>query len=1078
MQVDALVDTGSTHTIINSCIYNRFPRLTPLFPAPKLQSITQHTLPLLGSCIVRLAGRPAEVLVCDKLGVDLLIGADLCRHAVVDFCKGLFTLGDQKFPMKLTKECLCPLMATSCIPVASQDVINNVLKAYQDVFSSKETPVNVAGSLSPAEIHTTGGPLKLPPYRMPFSKRQKVEECVDEMLRDGIIRPSHSSWSFPIVLTEKRNGTVRFCVDYRKLNAITHKDAHPLPLIQDVFDSMAGAKIFSTLDLRSGYWQIPMAEDSIPKTAFTCHLGLFEFVRMPFGLTNAPAIFQRAMNKVLTGLIGKCCMVYIDDIVIWSNSEEEHAKHLQLVLERLRTAGLQLKSSKCSFGLSRVELLGHSVSADGIYPLPSRVEAIKNLGPPSNVTGVRSFLGMAGYYRNFIKDFAKLAFPLTNLTKAREPFVWGPEQQEAFDVLKDALTQAPILAHPDVTRPFILYCDASDKAIGSILVQKDDEGVERVISYLSHKLSGTQLKWATIEREAYAIIYSLKKFHAYLWGSKFEIHTDHKPLRSLFQSEIKSSKISRWSIQIQEYQAPIKYHPGKLNIRADMLSRIGAIEPQPEIALEMSPRDVPDVWVTDRIDPQNLVQFQREEFPNAFIEASQAVDDCPYVIEGGILYTMREPSKNAGQYLRLMLPRQYRQQVIDRCHAEVGHAAFMKTLARIQETYIWPSMRTHIKSYISHCVLCNTLTPSHPVHPRGIVPVPPAPFHTWGIDLVGPFPRDRRGRQYLLCCIDHLSGWAEAIPIASKKAETVQEAFLNNIVARYGIPRILISDNGGEFTGAAFEKWLREFGVSHRLTSPYNPQCNGMTERFNATIQKLLLKLTGGNPRKWSEYLSSALYAYRITQGPAGLSPYQAVYGQKPRLPRANMATQEEGERLRAIRLAGKILHEYRSKQKETYKEQEPRRAKSLPPGTFVSVRVLNPKKGETHWQPGYQVVSSHDGALRVMEVATGNVIRVNQRNVREIPESKPYDEIDPISPSKNPQIFDCTSTEAKPVPIVEESYLPTRLPVNPENSVDASNLQSPSVASASLTVSSGPLFVFPYDDWSSWCDVVYHFTH
>ena len=239
-----------------------------------------------------------------------------------------------------------------------------------------------------------------------------------------------------------------------------------------------------------------------------------------------------------------------------------------------------------------------------------------------------------------------------------------------------------------------------------------------------------------------------------------------------------------------------------------MLSRIAAVEPLVESDTLTPPLDVPDVWVTDKIDFHDLVKYQREQFPDSFVEASQETDESAYVVEGGLLYTMSEPHKNAGRYLRLILPQQYRQQVINRCHAEVGHAAFLKTLSRVQESYIWPGMRGHIKEYISHCVLCNTLAPSHPRHPRGLVPVPPSAFHTWGVDLVGPFPRDRRGRQYLLTCIDHLTGWAEAIPIASKKAETVQEAFLNHIVARYGIPSILISDNGGEFTGAAFEKWL------------------------------------------------------------------------------------------------------------------------------------------------------------------------------------------------------------------------------------------------------------------------------
>ena len=570
--VKALVDTGSTHTLVNKNIYHKLPKLTPLYAAPKLHSVTNHELPVLGACTVKIAGLPTEVIVCESLGVELLLGTNVCRNAIIDLQGGVFTLGDKKFPLDTTKEEFCPLMATSPLPKASSQVINQVLDAYKDIFSQRETPVNVAESLQSAVIDTgSEDPIRQRSYRLPFAKRQIVEDSVAEMLRDGVIRPSDSPWASPITLVGKRDGTTRFCVDYRKLNAITKKDAHPLPYIQDVFDQLAGATIFSTLDLRSGYWQVPMAEESIPKTAFTCHLGLFEFTRLPFGLTNAPAIFQRAMNKVLSGLIGRCCMVYIDDIVVYSKSEQEHAVHLAAVLKLLRNAGLQLKPSKCSFGLPEIELLGYKVSAEGISPLEDRVEAIEKLDRPQDVKAVRSFLGMAGYYKQCIPGFATLALPLTELTKHREPFRWGDEEQQAFDKIKTALTQAPVLAHPQTDKPYILYTDASDKAIGAILVQKDDKGIEKVISYLSHKLSGAQLRWPTIEKEAYGIVYSLKKFHPYLWGAEFEIHTDHKPLKSLFQSEIKNTKLQRWAVQISEYGAPILYHPGKLNIRADFL---------------------------------------------------------------------------------------------------------------------------------------------------------------------------------------------------------------------------------------------------------------------------------------------------------------------------------------------------------------------------------------------------------------------------------------------------------------------------------------------------------------------------
>ena len=1044
LQVNALIDTGSTHTIINTHIYHKLPRLTPLriHNVPRLTSITHHELPVRGSCTLSISGHPVDATICDNLGVDMLIGTDLCRDAIIDFKRGTFLLGDKEFPLRTSNKDTCPVMGVKLIPTAPHNAINAVLKNYADVFSHKDIPVGASHNLPPCSIDTgQHPPIRQRPYRMPFARRQQCESLVQEMLKDGIIRESNSPWASPVTLVEKRDKSIRFCIDYRRLNAITRKNSYPIPLVQDVFDAMAGAKIFSTMDLRSGYHQLTMAPDSIEKTAFSVPSGLYEFLRMPFGLTAAPAVFQKTMDKVLAGL-GTYAKVFIDDIVVWSNTPEEHARHLEDVFQRLRNAGLQLKTSKCHFGLDEVQLLGHSVSAKGVRPLESRVEAIKNLTPPNTVKSLRSFLGMASYYRKHIPHFSSVAFPLTELTKAKTPFIWGPDQQGAFDALKNALVTAPILAHPNVNKPYILYTDACDYAVGGLLVQKDDNGDEKVICYISNKLTGPQLRWSTIEKEAYAIVNALKRLHAYLWGATFEIHTDHGPLRNLFKSEIKSSKLARWSIQIQEFGAPIIYCDAKNNFRADFLSRISAIQPkQPKFKppfQTFAPFDVPDVWLTDKIDLNELAALQQQQFPHEYSEATQDNDESCYVIENGLLYSNVEPRRNAGRYLRLILPQQYREKVINRCHAEVGHSAFAKTISRVQENYVWKGMRRHIREYIKHCVLCNTLTPPYPAMPRGMVPTPPRAFHSWAIDLIGPMARDRRGKSWLLTAVDLLTGWCEAIPIASKHADTVQEAFLTNIVARYGLPVMCLSDNGGEFTGAAFEDWLKEFGVEHRYISPRNACCNGMCEKFNGTIQKLLLKLSGGNPRKWSHYLSEALYAYRITTGPAGISPYQAVYGQKPRLPRSNVNTQEEGDRLRAIRLAEKLLHEYRCEQKETYMKKEPKHAKRLPPGTFVSIKVLNTRKGESPWKPGYQVMTSHDGALRVVELATGRIIRVNQRNVREVPESKPYEEVDPRP--KNPKATQGTqpdmnpATSAPPIPVQGNPYLPTHLPTNDGN--------------------------------------------
>ena len=1001
IRVRALVDTGASHSLISSRLYHKLPKIAPLGTGPTLYGLGRQRLDVEGSTFVSVGGMTQQVIVLPRLDFDLLLGIDFLRPCVIDGPQKLLVVGTKKYNLMYNNEPFQEVGATSTLPEAHLPCLKEILESYRDIFCDKQTPVKVAPHLTPAHIEVDCKPIRQKPYRLPFQKRETVESAVQEMQKEGIIRPSDSPWASPIVLVGKKDGSTRFCVDYRKLNAHTKKDAHPLPHIQDVFDQLKGAKIFSTLDLKSGYWQVPMEPQSIPKTAFTCHLGLFEFVRMPFGLTNAPAIFQRAMTKALSGLIGKICMVYIDDIVVYSSDPKEHAQHLSQVFDRLRQHGLQLKPSKCCIGMEKLELLGYIISGEGIQTQPEKVAAIQNLAPPTTVKQVQSFMGMVNYYKSFIPNLAEIAFPLTTLTKKSVRFTWNHEHQQAFDALKTALVQAPILAHPDPSKPYILYTDASDLAVGGILVQ-DHEGQEKVIAYLSHKLTGSASSWPAIEKEAYAILYSLKKFHCYLYGAKFEIHTDHKPLRSLFQDEQRNSKLQRWAIQISEYGAPIMYHPGKLNIRADMLSRIACVTSSPQTNHLETPKVIPTAWGTDGIDDlEELVRHQIEQFPGEREEAEADIDGSPYLVQDSILYTMSPPFKGAGVLPRAVLPQQYRQQVIDRCHQDTGHSGFPKTLLKIQEFYVWPGMRKHVKQYLENCQVCTRVAPKPEAQPRTIIPTPPRPFHTWGIDLVGPFPRDKKGRQYLMTCIDHHTGWAEAVPLRSKGSVGVQDAFMEHIVSRYGTPSVLISDNGGEFNSTPFKKWLAHAGIEHHLTSPHHPQSNGKCERFNGTLQNLIKRLSGANPRKWSEYLPDALLAYRNNPSAAGPTPYECLFGQRPRLPRAPSHPELPGERLRNVHRAREMLIKQQNRRKEKYKAGEPKNPREYVPGDMVSVRVLSPKKGETPWCPGYEVLRCFQGAL-LLRAPDGHEVRINQERVRLLPPELPYELVDPLPNKKD----------------------------------------------------------------------------
>ena len=452
--------------------------------------------------------------------------------------------------------------------------LEELLEQNGDLFAKSDCDLGTT-DLVKVKIDTGDHPpIKQNPYRLPFSQRKVVEEQIDEMLKAGIIEPSRSPWASPIVMVKKKDGTQRFCVDLRKVNKVAKSYSHPLPRIDDLLASLGGSQYFTCLDLKSGYWQIAMDEESKEKTAFTCFLGLNQFRVMPFGLNCAPSYFSELMNKVLSGIQHKFTLAYLDDIIIYSKTFDEHIEHIKAVFSRLRAAGLKLKMSKCEFLKREVNYLGHLVSASGIKPDPQKVSAIQNLGAPSTVKDVRSFIGMCSYYRRFIPNFAKIAKPLTELTKKNRRFDWSDQCQTAFETLRTALTTAPILAYPDINKPYILYTDASDYAIGAALVQDTATG-ERVIQYLSHQLNETQQRWPVIEKEGYAIIYSVQKFRHYLYGSKFTVMTDHKPLKHLFTSEMRNARVQRWAIILEEYGCDVEYVSGSKNVVADCLSRLG-----------------------------------------------------------------------------------------------------------------------------------------------------------------------------------------------------------------------------------------------------------------------------------------------------------------------------------------------------------------------------------------------------------------------------------------------------------------------------------------------------------------------
>ena len=460
-----------------------------------------------------------------------------------------------------------------------REVLKALVTEYRDVFALNDDEL---GCTDVTEHHIETGdsdPIKIPPHRISPAKLPIVQQEVEDMLKRGVIQHSNIPYSAPIVLAKKKDGSWRFCVDYRRLNEITVKDAFPIPKIEQTFDALNGAKLFSTLDLASGYWQVPVATEDRHKTAFvTPDGGLYEYVRMPFGLTNAPGTFQRLMNNLFAQYIYKGVLIFLDDVLLYSGDIEQHTQNLKITFETLRKANLRLKPKKCKFFQKQVDYLGHTIQADGTSPDPAKVEAVKVWPVPKNVTDVRSFVGFCSYYRRFIRNFAEIARPLHAVTKKNARFEWNEDCQVAFERLKLELTTAPMLQYPDFKSLFVVDTDASNVSLGAVLSNVID-GDERPLVFASRVLSKTESMYSTTKREALAVVQALKWFRPYIWGTEFLVRTDHASLRWLFRQNA-DGQTFRMLQTLQEYNFKVVHRSGDKHGNADGLSRMSSDEPE------------------------------------------------------------------------------------------------------------------------------------------------------------------------------------------------------------------------------------------------------------------------------------------------------------------------------------------------------------------------------------------------------------------------------------------------------------------------------------------------------------------
>lgn len=684
------------------------------------------------------------------------------------------------------------------------------------------------------------------------------------MLTAGLITPSTSPFASPVLLIQKKDGSWRFCVDYRRLNELTIKNRFPMPLIEEILEELAGSKYFSKLDMKSGYHQVRMPDSDEFKTAFKTHHGHYQFKVMPFGLTNAPATFQCLMNDVLAPFLRKFVMVFLDDILIYSPTLDTHIHHLSLVLEKLRQHKLYMKRSKCSFAQPQVEYLGHVISADGVATDPDKTKAMACWPVPKSVMDVRAFLGLTGYYRKFVRNYGSIARPLTQLLKKNQ-FVWSDEAQMAFEALKQAMLCTPVLALPNFSETFVVETDACDIGIGAVLMQK-----EKPIAFLSKALGETHKGKSIYEKEFLALIMAVEKWRAYLQRQEFVIHTDHKSLTFLTEQNLHSELQWKAMTRLMGLQFKVVYRKGKENVAADALSRVGHLFAIQAVS-SVQPlwlQEVLNSYATDGEAQIKLAQL-----------AVSSPDDMGYCLEKGLIRQHGKIWVGHNSALQTKIIASLHSSPVD------GHSGQKATYQRVHNLFVWKGLKQDVASFVAQCAICQQAKHSN-THPAGLLQPLPIPEGAWrdiSLDFIEGLPKVE-GYSVILVVVDRFTKYAHFMPLKHPyTALSVAKVLYDNVFKLHGLPQSMVSDRDKVFTSSLWRELFKVEGVSLLCSTAYHPQMDGQTERVNQCLEMYLRCAISESPKEWKSWLAQAEFWYNTSFHSAlGCSPFKALYGYDP----------------------------------------------------------------------------------------------------------------------------------------------------------------------------------------------------
>lgn len=801
------------------------------------------------------------------------------------------------------------------------DQIYKLCREFADIFyldgdSLKTTTVGK----QKIRIKEGAEPVYRKPYRNPHHQKGLVREYINKLKKDRIVEPAVSPWNAPLLLVPKKNldkegkRQYRVCIDYRGLNGVIQQDRYPLPNIQDIIDQLGKAKYFTTIDLSQGYFQVELEEDSRPYTAFITPDGEhLQMRKMPMGLSTSPAAFSRIMSMALAGLKGTRCLVYLDDLIVFSKTVKEHMKNLEEVFLRLRKANLQIHPGKTVFLQKTVLFLGYVVDGNGIRPDPKKVELIKNWHRPENVKQVQQFFGLASFYRQFIENFAKKSRALSLLLKKGKEFVWTESCEKAFNVLKEEICSEKVLAFPDFEKEFTVYTDASKYALGAVLQNADG----RPVHFASRILKPAEMNYATVEKELLAMVFATKIFRPYLLGKHFTFKTDHRPLQWVFKMADPSTRLIKFGLRLEEFNFSVDYIPGETNTAADALSREPTeLEKQMVMILTRSmarqeehnviaqPKDT-ETWrlkckgrsrkvkpVTRlqelQVDPNMPGYNMKKQMEKAKRDhkiARVVVTKSQRETHSKVIKALGEADiqiLTIGDVMELRTKKSQRE-AMESIHSEItgGHPGVVKTLKTLQKYFFWKGMSTDVANFVANCAACQQHKKQGAIKAAQIVTdTPSKPFQKIYLDLVGPIdPTSVNQHRYILTIKDDFSKFLVAIPIKRKTAETVAKGFVENWVLKFGVPEKVVTDQGREFLGIMTEV-TKLLTIDAKMSAAYHHQTVGTLENSHKSLGNYL-RIYAGVSNQWHEKLPFFVFAYNSTVNLAtGYTPFELTFGQ------------------------------------------------------------------------------------------------------------------------------------------------------------------------------------------------------